>query len=255
MLTPQQLKIAKIAKQYGLEEFAPNLVLENFITVDPAMLELKRKVGLLCSSKYNILVTGETGCGKELISRALHHGRSGQFIAVNCSAMPAELFESLLFGHIRGSFTGAIADHNGAIRAAENGTLFLDEIGDLPPYLQPKLLRVLENGCYTPVGSNKEVELRCRFVSATSQDKSKIREDLYWRLAEVKLEIKPLRNRHCDLIPIANNIATALDLDHRLKQSIPALINNHLDIDWSGNVRQLKQLLIERDIAWRLMDK
>ncbi len=167
---------------------------------------------MLADKDTTVLVLGETGVGKEVAAHALHaHGRRarGPFVAVNCAAIPADLLESELFGHVRGSFTGAIADRKGAFRDAEGGTLSLDEIGDMPLAMQAKILRVLEERVVTPVGG-KPTPVDVRVLAATHCDlaalvaEKRFREDLYYRLSVVPVSIPPLRERHDDIVPLAS---------------------------------------------------
>ena len=165
---------------------------------------LKQVLLLQKADRTSALITGESGTGKEMIARAIHHGGSrakGPFVAMNCSAIPGELVESTLFGHLKGAFTGATSAKQGLFELAHNGTLFLDEIGQMPLDLQAKLLRVLESGSFTPVGATEEREANVRIVAATNIDFSQrieastFREDLYYRLARFVIEIPRLRDR------------------------------------------------------------
>ncbi len=180
-------------------------VLAGFVTVHPEMLKLKDKVQLLQCEPDPVLITGPTGTGKEIIARALHGSRTGKFVAVNCTALPSELLESEVFGHVKGAFTGALDDRVGKFRAAFAGTLFLDEIGDMPIDMQAKLLRVLQEKRVTPLGTDKEVEINCRVVCATNRgveellNKVHFREDLYYRLAVFTLQTLGLRDRIDDI--------------------------------------------------------
>jgi DNA-binding NtrC family response regulator len=194
-------------------------------------------------SSPNVLLLGESGVGKELVARALHQASSlapGPFVAKNCAAMTRELIQSELFGHRRGAFTGAVESRVGAFEAADGGTLFLDEIGELPAELQPMLLRVLESGEVTPVGSNETRRVQVRLVSATNRpiDRSGdvLRADLFYRIAVVTLRIAPLRERAEDIPLLADHFAA--------EASIPPLPDEVMDRlvqhDWPGNVRELR---------------
>ena len=180
----------------------------------PQLEAVLKQVQLLQKSdRTSALVTGESGTGKEMIARAIHHGgvrAKGPFIAMNCSAIPRELVESTLFGHMKGSFTGAAADKQGLFEMAHGGTLFLDEIGEMPLDLQAKLLRVLESGTFTPVGAGTERTSDVRIIAATHVhfaeriEEGSFRQDLYYRLARFVIELPPLRERVED-IPILTN--------------------------------------------------
>jgi len=206
----------------------------------------------------NVLVHGESGTGKELIARALHFGSNRSerpFIPVNCVAIPQELAESMLFGHVRGAFTGATADRKGLFELADGGTLFLDEIGDMPPLLQAKLLRVLEDGCVTPVGATRSKQVRVRIVAATNADlqerveDGRFRQDLYFRLAGYVVNVPPLRDRREDIPLLAAHFLGVFTKEMGLPA--PALTAAALvklkAHGFPGNVRELKNV-IERSL-------
>src|SRR5947208_7730564 len=178
-----------------------------------AIRRVQKTIGLAADGNATVLILGETGTGKELVARALHaHGRrkDDPFVAVNCAAIPDELLESELFGHVKGSFTGATGDRAGAFRDAANGTLFLDEIGDMPLAMQAKILRALQEQIVTPVGG-KPVRTTARIIAATHRDLSTLvatndfGEDLYYRLNVVPIAIPPLRERPSDIVPLAEH--------------------------------------------------
>jgi two-component system response regulator AtoC len=201
-----------------------------------------------------VLVTGETGTGKELVARAIH-ARSPRaeklFVPMNCAAIPGELLESELFGHVRGAFTGAQADREGKFGAADGGTLFLDEIGDMDPRLQAKLLRALQEGVIEPIGSNRRVTVDVRVVSSTHRDleaairDGHFREDLFYRLNVVRIHLPPLRERRQDVAALAT--AALAEFGRELgKGSLalsPAAITALEAYDWPGNVRELRNLM------------
>jgi DNA-binding NtrC family response regulator len=204
--------------------------------------------------RTNVLLTGESGTGKELIARAIHFGgphATGPFVPVNCSALPSELAESLLFGHVRGSFTGAIADRKGWFELAHGGTLFLDEIGDMPLLLQTKLLRVLEDGQVHPIGAPAGRKVTVRVVAATNVNlpakiaASLFREDLYYRLNHFNITVPPLRHRREDIPALAAHFLKLFATD--LKRPVPALqpdaLERLLAHDYPGNIRELKNTL------------
>lgn len=195
----------------------------------------------------SVLVTGESGTGKELIARALHYNsarKQKEFMAINCSAIPAHLLESELFGHVKGAFTGADRDKKGLFETAEGGTVFLDEIGDMPLEMQSKLLRVLQEREVRPVGSNRKIPINVRVVSATNRDlraacaSKKFREDLYYRLNAVELHLPPLRERKEDIPLLANHLLEKLSPNQSVKLT-PAALNLLLHYDWPGNIREL----------------
>jgi two-component system NtrC family response regulator len=199
-----------------------------------------------------VLVLGETGSGKELVARALHvhsERKDRPFIAVNCAAIPDDLLESELFGHVKGSFTGANSDRSGAFRDAEGGTLFLDEIGDMKLAMQAKILRVLQERMITPVGG-KPIKTTARVVAATHRDlprlvaQGEFREDLYYRLNVVPVAIPPLRDRPSDIVPLADHfLALSVAPGQMPKQLSSAAVERLLRCSWPGNVRQLRNVI------------
>lgn len=219
------------------------------VGTSPAMRDVQKAIGLLADSDATVLITGETGTGKEVVARAIHrHGRRAgkPFVAVNCAAIPAGLMESTLFGHVRGAFTGAVGDARGSIRDAEGGTLFLDEIGDMDLAMQAKLLRVLQERVVVPVGG-KPVAVDVRVLAATHRDLAaeqragRFREDLYWRLGVVPLGLPPLRARPGDILPLAEHfLARAGERPHALSAAANARLLAH---SWPGNVRELRNAM------------
>jgi DNA-binding NtrC family response regulator len=204
--------------------------------------------------KTSVLITGESGTGKELVARAIHHHSpraTAPFIAVNCVAIPSELAESLFFGHSKGAFTGATSDRKGYLELADGGTLFLDEIGDMPATLQGKLLRVLEDGEVTPVGSNKSHRVDIRIVSATNADLSAkmatgdFRQDLFYRLARYSVHSPPLRERKDDIPLLANHFLHLFATE--MGMTPPAIDSAALEIlsthPFPGNIRELKNVM------------
>jgi DNA-binding NtrC family response regulator len=215
------------------------------------MRRVQKTIGLAADSDATVLILGETGTGKELVARALHqHGsrKTKPFVAVNCAAIPADLLESELFGHVKGSFTGATADRVGAFREAEGGTLFLDEIGDMPAAMQGKILRAIEERVVTPVGG-KACRFEARLVAATHRDLPNLvangafREDLYYRLNVVPILLPPLRERREDILPLAQDFLrreVRQSAPKRLGASASALLLEH---SWPGNVRELRNVV------------
>lgn len=231
------------------------------VAVSRPMVQLKEIIGRIAISPFPVLITGETGTGKELVARAIHHASGRRaFVAVNCAALPENLLESELFGHERGAFTGADRDKPGLFEEAHGGTLFLDEVGELPRSLQPKLLRALEEGEIRRVGALRPRRVDVRLVAATNRDLEveveggKFREDLYWRLNVVALHVPPLRERVEDIPVLAQHFLEAAvgreDLPGvagkggggRIGLSAEALALLKL-YPWPGNVRELRNAL------------
>ncbi len=219
----------------------------------PKMRALFDLLGKVAATDVSALVLGETGTGKELVAKALHeHGKrkSKPFLAENCAAVPANLLESELFGHAKGSFTGAIADRQGHFVAANGGTVFLDEIGDMPLPMQSKLLRVLQEGEVRPVGSNKVIHVDVRIVAATNKDlaamckQGTFREDLYFRLNVITLQLPPLRERpgdvprlvHFFLEKLAGEMGREIGITPEAMAALEAW-------KWPGNVRELENVI------------
>jgi DNA-binding NtrC family response regulator len=227
----------------------PPQVLPGLIGDSPRMHALAGEIHRAAKLPVPVVLRGESGTGKELLARALHASSrraDGPFVAVNAAGLTRDLVASELFGHRRGSFTGAHVDRKGALREAHGGTLLLDEVGSLSPDVQPHLLRVLENGSVRPVGGDVDVPVDVRFVSATCEPlelmvrSGRFRADLYERLAGVVIEIPPLRERTSDLPHLARHLLRQLGLPHRIRQrAIDALSTQTL----LGNVRQLKNVL------------
>ena len=212
-----------------------------------------RLVENLEHSEATVLLTGESGTGKEVLARAIHaHSprRSGPFVAVNCGALPGELLESELFGHVRGAFTGAVRERAGRFEVAAGGTLFLDEVADLPLHLQVKLLRVLQERTFERVGESQSRRTDARIIAATNVDlrravqEGRFREDLFYRLRVVPIEIPPLRERREDIEPLATYLlARVAARQGRALRFSPDALRALLDYAWPGNVRELENAL------------
>lgn len=223
------------------------------IACSPAMIRIFRMVETLQHSETTVLITGESGTGKEVVARAIHQNSvrsSGPFVAVNCGALPADLLESELFGHVRGAFTGAIRDRVGRFELASHGSLFLDEIGDLPSSLQVKLLRVLQERQYQRVGESATRTTHARILAATNADlrsalrQGRLREDLYYRLCVVPIEVPPLRDRREDIAPLTISLLNRLTAQHGLvRRFSPQAMRILLDYSWPGNVRELANVV------------
>jgi DNA-binding NtrC family response regulator len=229
------------------------------IIESPAMARVLDVARRVAQVETTVLLTGESGVGKERVARLIHteSARSGgPFVAINCGAVPENLLESELFGHVRGSFTGATQDRVGLFEAAHNGTLFLDEIGDVPPAMQVKLLRVLQERQIRRVGENRNREVNARVIAATNRDlmeeirAARFRQDLYYRLRVVEIAIPPLRQRREDILPLARSFLR--DAAQRTGQTVsgltPAAAQQLLRHDWPGNVRELENA-VERAVV------
>ncbi|MFT5354285.1 MAG: DNA-binding NtrC family response regulator [Polyangiales bacterium] len=210
--------------------------------------DVRRFVDTVGPTRETVTLFGETGTGKEVVALHLHHasGRQGAFVALNAACVPRDLFESELFGHKRGSFTGATSDRAGLFRDASGGTLFVDELGELPIDLQAKLLRVLETRKVRGVGESMEHEVDARIVAATNRDlwqdvqDGRFREDLYFRLQVFPLVLRPLRERREDIVPMAERLLTRVSTTTSLSESAKEAL---IEYDWPGNVRELLNVL------------
>jgi two-component system response regulator AtoC len=223
-----------------------------------AMQDIYEMIKSVAGSEANILILGESGTGKEIIANAIHFKSpraKKSFIKVNCSALPKDLIESELFGHIKGAFTGATADKIGHIGRANGGSLLLDEIGEMPVELQPKLLRVLQEKIYNRVGSDRPQEADFRLITATNRDPfeaikdESLREDLYYRINTIEIRIPPLRERMDDVPMLANHFLKiyAEKYDRQLKGFSQRAYDQMLNYSWRGNVRELEHV-IERSV-------
>ncbi|MEA1672071.1 sigma-54 dependent transcriptional regulator [Nitrospirillum sp. BR 11163] len=220
---------------------------EGLIGVSEAMRAVQKTIGMLADSDATVLITGETGTGKEVVARAIHdHGNRATlpFVAVNCAAIPSELMESELFGHVKGAFTGATADRMGAFRQAAGGTLFLDEIGDMDIALQAKILRALQERAITPIGG-KPSPMDARVVAATHHDlrqrvrEGGFREDLFYRLHVIPIHLPPLRERRADILPLAEAFLARAGTKVLNADAAARLVAH----DWLGNVRELRNVM------------
>jgi two-component system response regulator PilR (NtrC family) len=224
-----------------------------------SMQQLREMIGRVARSQAPVYIFGESGTGKELVARLIHHSGAradGPFVPVNCGAIPTELMESELFGHKRGSFTGAVADKEGLIRSAEGGTLFLDEVADLPLHMQVKLLRVVQEKTMRPVGESREERVDVRILSATHRNLAELvasgrfREDLFYRINVIELRVPPLRERSGDIPDLANAILERMS--RRMKLESPAFSPEAMQAlqsyGFPGNVRELENI-IERALT------
>jgi formate hydrogenlyase transcriptional activator len=241
------------------ETVGPHRIFEGIIGNSPALWSTLEQAELVAPTDSTVMIHGETGTGKELIAAAIHDlspRRHHNIIKINCAAIPPTLFESELFGHERGAFTGAINQRIGRLELGHKGTLFLDEIGDLPLELQPKLLRVLQDQGFERLGSSRTIKADVRVIAATHRDlwqmvqEGRFRSDLYYRLNIIPLVAPPLRERGEDIILLARYFARkyAQRLNKRIADFPPEVIETLASYDWPGNVREL-QNVIERAVV------
>ncbi|MBK4727471.1 MULTISPECIES: two-component system response regulator GlrR [Erwiniaceae] len=232
---------------------------ESIVTRSPLMLRLLEQARMVAQSDVSVLINGQSGTGKEVLAQAIHAAspRAGKaFIAINCGALPEQLLESELFGHAKGAFTGAVSSREGLFQAAEGGTLFLDEIGDMPQALQVKLLRVLQERKVRPLGSNRDLDIDVRIISATHRDlpkameKKEFREDLFYRLNVVNLKIPALHERAEDIPLLANHLLKQSAERHKpfVRSFSTDAMRRLIAAAWPGNVRQLVNV-IEQCVA------
>jgi two-component system response regulator HydG len=245
-----------IARETGLDQI---------VAVSPAMRGILATIGAVACTDATVLIEGESGTGKELMARLIHQ-RSDRtarpFLVINCGAMPENLLESELYGHLRGAFTGAHKDHKGLFEAADGGTLFLDEISEVSPGFQVKLLRTLQEHTIRRVGDTKEMPVNVRVIAATNQDLNQLvrdgrfRQDLFFRIKVIPIHLPPLRKRREDILPLAESFLTRLAdrmgrRTPRLNESAKQKLVEH---DWPGNVRELENTL-ERALIFRHVDE
>ena len=232
---------------------------EAIVTRSPIMLRLLEQARMVAQSDVSVLINGQSGSGKEVLAQAIHAAspRAGKpFVAINCGALPEQLLELELFGHARGAFTGAVSAREGLFQAAEGGTLFLDEIGDMPPSLQVKLLRVLQERKIRPLGSNHDIDINVRIISATHRDlpkameKKEFREDLFYRLNVVNLKLPALHERTEDIPLLAGHLLRQAADRHKpfVRSFSVDAMKRLMTASWPGNVRQLVNV-IEQCVA------
>jgi two-component system repressor protein LuxO len=237
-----------------VEEVQPLGRFHGFVGASPAMAAVYQVIRSVAASKASVFITGESGTGKELAAEAIHRSSprsEREFVALNCGAIPRDLLESEVFGHVKGAFTGAVSDRTGAAKLADGGTLFLDEIGEMPLEMQVKLLRFVQTGTFSPVGSSRIERVDVRFVCATNRDPmlevqaGRFREDLYYRLYVVPIELPPLRERGEDVLLVARHVLAQLSREEnrKFRGFTPEAEQALLAYGWPGNVRQLQNVV------------
>jgi two-component system response regulator HydG len=238
---------------------------EELLGESPGMQKLYDQLSRIADSEASVLIIGESGTGKELVARALHsrsRRRAKPFVAVNCAALPDALLESELFGHVKGAFTDARSDRKGLFVQAEGGTLLLDEIGEMPLLMQPKLLRALEENQVRPVGSEREVSFDARLLATTNRDletaveEARFRQDLFFRINVIQLELPPLRSRGTDALLLSQHFieAFATRTGKNVVRMSESVAEKLLAYSWPGNVRELRNV-IERAVALTRNDR
>lgn len=273
---PLEIERLKVAVKRALENKQLSEQLSSFITIESSnynlentiigrtagMKEVYKKIGQVSSSRVTVLISGESGTGKELVARSIHYSgitKSYPFVAVNCTALTETLLESELFGHVQGAFTGAVRDKKGKFELAGEGTIFLDEISEISPQFQVKLLRVLQAREFERVGGEVSIPMKARIIAATNKDlgalisEGKFREDLYYRLKVVDIEIPPLRKRSEDIPLLVNHFLGKINAElhknvNKVPEDVMEMLKNH---EWTGNVRELENTLMQAVVLTR----
>ncbi len=257
----EEMRKAKLREQREREEHGPSpqFKFDGVVGHGGGVENIYRLVQKVAATTTNVLIMGDSGTGKELVARAIHSNgprKDRPFVAVNCGAIPENLIESELFGHVRGAFTGAVSDHLGLFKQADGGTIFLDEVGELPLHLQVKMLRVLQEKSFTPVGGSRQIKVDVRVISASNRDlrqeveKGRFREDLFYRLNVVQVTLPPLRNRKEDIPSLVHYFiekfarAQAKEVDEVSSEALMELMN----YGFPGNIRELENI-IEHAVA------
>lgn len=244
----------KLESRMLREQAARRMEFEGIVTANDHMMRILHRVKRVADSKLTVLVLGESGTGKELIARAIHRHsprRNKPYRPINCAGLHENLLESILFGHVKGAFTGAIADHKGLFEVVDGGTLFLDEVGDMPMPMQAKLLRTLENGEIIPVGSNEIRHVDVRVVAATRRDlrgmveKGEFRDDLFYRLNQVMIRLPALRERREDIpLLIEHFLKLAIETHGKKIEGVaPDVMRKLAGYPWMGNARELRSVI------------
>jgi DNA-binding NtrC family response regulator len=229
-------------------------VLNRILGKSSAVCDVRRKIEQIASCDANVLICGESGTGKEPAARCIHYlsSRAGNpFVPVNCGAIPENLFENELFGHVKGAYTDAAAPQDGLVKEANGGTLFLDEVGVIAPYIQVKLLRLLQDKEYKPLGDSRHISADIRIIAATNEDlytkvkKGTFREDLYYRLNIVSLNIPPLRDRKEDIPLLADHFVEMYSRQYKrpVNEISPEAVQALLSYSWPGNIRELENII------------
>ncbi len=250
----ERLKTENLRLQDRIQRLEPRFAYGDIVTGSAAMARVMDLVRIVADHKTNVLITGESGTGKELVARAIHTGggrASGPMVSINCGGIPETLLESELFGYRKGAFTDAVRDKPGLFQEAHRGTLFLDEIGELPLSLQVKLLRVLQEGEFTPLGETGAVRVDVRVIAATARDLEKemeggrFREDLFYRINVVSIPLPPLRERRGDISLLADHFIHRFNrkLGREVRGASAEAMSVLARHDWPGNVRELENVL------------
>jgi DNA-binding NtrC family response regulator len=253
----QLLELVKrllMRRKSGSQPANDSLTLAAIVGESPAVVSIRQHIRRAAVTNSTVLIMGESGTGKELVARAIHGSSqraAAPLIVINMAAMPDTLVESELFGHAKGAFTSAVQQRIGRFEQANHGTLFIDEVGDFPLHMQPKLLRVVEDGLVSPLGSEQEVHVDVRLVAATSRPLSKLvrsgefREDLYYRLNVIAIELPPLRQRREDIAPLVQHFLRQMSatLGTEPRSVSPELMTRLEGLPWPGNIRQLRNCL------------
>ena len=254
-----EMKNLEAEKEVLDDELQENVFFGKIVGSSPRMMHIYKMVRQVARTRTNVLITGESGTGKELIARAIHEESDRKdmpFVVINCGGIPENLIESELFGHCKGAFTGATQDKKGMIELAHGGTFFLDEIGELPPLLQVKLLRAIQERIIKPVGGVKDISVDVRFISATNKRleeevlEKRFREDLFYRLNVIEIKVPPLRERKGDLRPLIQHFLEkfAKEMGKEVTKISSYAIDMLQKYDFPGNIRELENL-IERSVA------
>lgn len=261
-LADRCFKERELVETTGVPDQVAALPRSRLVGSDPKMIEIYKTIGVLARNRATVLIRGETGTGKEVIARGIHENSEHSqepFIAVNCTALTDTLLESELFGHVKGAFTGATGARKGYFELAKKGTIFLDEIGDTSPDFQTKLLRVLQERRFYPVGGEEPRTTEARVIAATHQpiqeliEKERFREDLYFRLKVVEIDVPPLRDRRGDIEAIATALLGRIreETGKDVRRISDDAVERLMAYDWPGNVRELENALMRAAIVAR----